>query len=217
MHSKFIVIEGLEGAGKTSARNVVVATLRQFGIEDVVFTREPGGTPLAEQLRTLIKQGVEGEKLTDKAELLMLYAARVQLVENVIKPALQRGAWVIGDRHDLSSQAYQGGGREMDQALMTSLRDTVLGDFRPDMTLYLDLPPAVGLQRARQRGALDRIEQESLAFFDRTRARYQALAAADPSIVTIDAGQTLENVSRDIHQALAEWLMHLGLTCGEPG
>ncbi|MFP1891740.1 dTMP kinase [Lonsdalea quercina] len=217
MHSKFIVIEGLEGAGKTSARNVVVATLRQFGIEEVVFTREPGGTPLAEQLRTLIKQGAEGEKLTDKAELLMLYAARVQLVENVIKPALQRGAWVVGDRHDLSSQAYQGGGRGIDQTLMTSLRDTVLGDFRPDMTLYLDLPPAVGLQRARQRGALDRIEQESLAFFDRTRARYQALAAADPSIVTIDAGQTLENVSHDIHQALAEWLTHLGLTCGEPG
>ncbi|SUC18600.1 thymidylate kinase [Proteus mirabilis] len=100
----------------------------------MAFTREPGGTPLAEKLRELIKQGIEGEKVTDKAELLMLYAARVQLVENVIKPALAQGKWVIGDRHDLSSQAYQGGGRGIDKALMKSLRDTVLADFKPDLT-----------------------------------------------------------------------------------
>lgn len=98
MKSKFIVIEGLEGAGKTTARDTVVDELRQQGIEDIVFTREPGGTPLAEKLRDLVKQGVENEKLTDKAEVLMLYAARVQLVDNVIKPALARGAWVVGDR-----------------------------------------------------------------------------------------------------------------------
>ncbi|WP_250848323.1 dTMP kinase, partial [Escherichia coli] len=87
----------------------VVETLNQAGIQDIAFTREPGGTPLAEKLRELIKQGISGEKVTDKAELLMLYAARVQLVENVIKPALAAGKWVVGDRHDLSSQAYQGG------------------------------------------------------------------------------------------------------------
>ncbi|ANI28835.1 thymidylate kinase [Yersinia entomophaga] len=206
MDSKFIVIEGLEGAGKTTARDTVVATLREQGINDIVFTREPGGTPLAEKLRDLIKQGIDGEVLTDKAEVLMLYAARVQLVENVIKPALARGAWVVGDRHDLSSQAYQGGGRGIDSQLMTSLRDTVLGDFRPDLTLYLDLSPAIGLQRARQRGALDRIEQESLAFFERTRERYLALAAADSTIQTIDASQTLENVSADIRRTLTQWL-----------
>lgn len=206
MDSKFIVIEGLEGAGKTTARDTVVATLREQGINDIVFTREPGGTPLAEKLRDLIKQGIDGEVLTDKAEVLMLYAARVQLVENVIKPALARGAWVVGDRHDLSSQAYQGGGRGIDSQLMTSLRDTVLGDFRPDLTLYLDLSPTIGLQRARQRGALDRIEQESLAFFERTRERYLALAAADSTIQTIDASQTLENVSADIRRTLTQWL-----------
>jgi thymidylate kinase (EC 2.7.4.9) len=139
MKSKFIVIEGLEGAGKTTAREAVVAVLHEQGIEDVVFTREPGGTPLAEQLRVLVKQGIDGEQVSDKAELLMLYAARVQLVENVIKPALARGAWVVGDRHDLSSQAYQGGGRGLDTQLMTTLRDAVLGDFRPDLTLYLDV------------------------------------------------------------------------------
>ncbi|MGG2140089.1 dTMP kinase [Symbiopectobacterium sp. RP] len=206
MNSKFIVIEGLEGAGKTSAQNTVLATLRTHDVQDVVFTREPGSTPLAERLRDLIKQGADDERITDKAELLMLYAARVQLVENVIKPALARGTWVIGDRHDLSSQAYQGGGRGMDQQLMQSLRDTVLGTFRPDLTLYLDIPPEQGLARARQRGALDRIEQESLDFFARTRARYQALAANDATIVTIDASQPLDKVSADIEAALVQWL-----------
>ncbi|AYY80205.1 MULTISPECIES: dTMP kinase [Proteus] len=205
-NSKFIVIEGLEGAGKTSAIQTVVNTLKEKNITNLVFTREPGGTPLAEKLRELIKQGIEGEKVTDKAELLMLYAARVQLVENVIKPALAEGKWVIGDRHDLSSQAYQGGGRGLDKDLMLSLRNTVLADFRPDLTLYLDLDPAIGLARARARGELDRIEKESMDFFYRTRERYQALAQGDDSIITIDASQTIEKVQADIRQTLTTWL-----------
>ncbi|EOZ4982704.1 dTMP kinase [Proteus mirabilis] len=205
-NSKFIVIEGLEGAGKTSAIQTVVDTLKQQGITDLAFTREPGGTPLAEKLRELIKQGIKGEKVTDKAELLMLYAARVQLVENVIKPALAQGKWVIGDRHDLSSQAYQGGGRGIDKALMKSLRDTVLTDFKPDLTLYLDLDPAVGLARARARGELDRIEKESMDFFYRTRERYQALAKEDASIITIDASQDIDKVQADIRDVLNQWL-----------
>lgn len=206
-NSKFIVIEGLEGAGKTSAIQTVINTLKEKDITNLAFTREPGGTPLAEKLRELIKQGIEGEKVTDKAELLMLYAARVQLVENVIKPALAEGKWVIGDRHDLSSQAYQGGGRGLDKDLMLSLRNTVLGDFRPDLTLYLDLDPAIGLARARARGELDRIEKESMDFFYRTRERYQALTKDDDSIITIDASQTIDKVQADIHQALTTWLV----------
>lgn len=206
MSGKFIVIEGLEGAGKTTARDTIVAELQAKGVQNIVFTREPGGTPLAEKLRKLVKHDIEDEVLTDKAEVLMMYASRIQLIENVIRPALARGAWVIGDRHDLSSQAYQGGGRGIDNNLMTVLRDTILGNFYPDLTLYLDLPPEMGLQRARQRGELDRIEKESINFFERTRTRYQELAANDETIVTIDASQSLEAVTSDIRQAMRQWL-----------
>ncbi|RKQ39103.1 dTMP kinase [Enterobacter sp. R1(2018)] len=211
MDSKFIVIEGLEGAGKTNAHNVVVATLQELGVTDLVFTREPGGTPLAERLRelTLNNKGIGDEVVTDKAEVLMFYAARVQLVETVIKPALARGCWVIGDRHDLSTQAYQGGGRCIDRDLLMALRNTVLGDFYPDLTIYLDVTPEVGLTRARARGELDRIEQESVDFFNRTRARYLQLAAADSRIKTIDATASLEEVSAAVRRAIVEWFKGL--------
>ncbi len=208
MRSNYIVIEGLEGAGKTTARQLVVETLQSAGIHDMVFTREPGGTILAEKLRSLVLdiQSTGDEVINDKAEVLMFYAARVQLVETVIKPALARGQWVIGDRHDLSTQAYQGGGRGIDRTMLATLRDAVLGDFRPNLTLYLDVTSEVGLQRARARGELDRIEQESMNFFNRTRARYLELAAADPSIRTVDATQPLDAVARDIRATIAQWM-----------
>ncbi|MFW3571840.1 dTMP kinase [Kosakonia cowanii] len=212
MGSKYIVIEGLEGAGKTTARDVIVDTLKTLGVGDMVFTREPGGTLLAEKLRSLVLdiRSVGDEVITDKAEVLMFYAARVQLVETVIKPALASGSWVIGDRHDLSTQAYQGGGRGIDQTLLTTLRDAVLGDFRPDLTIYLDVTPEVGLKRARARGELDRIEQESLDFFNRTRARYLELAAHDATIRTIDATQSLEEVVADIRRTVTAWVEEQG-------
>ncbi|EHK90903.1 dTMP kinase [Aggregatibacter actinomycetemcomitans] len=204
MAGKFIVIEGLEGAGKSTAHQCVVDVLHELGVQDVMFTREPGGTPLAEKLRHLIKHETE-EPVSDKAELLMLYAARVQLVENVIKPALAQGKWVVGDRHDLSSQAYQGGGRQLGKALLNTLKQTVLGDFEPDLTLYLDIDPAVGLARARGRGELDRIEQQNLDFFHRTRARYLELVKNNPKAVIIDAAQPVEQVRADIKSAVKNW------------
>ncbi|AAU37176.1 Tmk protein [[Mannheimia] succiniciproducens MBEL55E] len=210
MNGKFIVLEGLEGAGKTTARQAVVEQLNALGITDLLFTREPGGTPLAEKLRNLIKYETE-EPVTDKAELLMLYAARIQLVENVIKPALAQGKWVIGDRHDLSSQAYQGGGRQIDSHLLETLKKTVLGDFEPDFTLYLDLSPAIGLARARGRGELDRIEQQNLAFFDRTRTRYLELVKDNPKAVIINAEQSIERVTADIKTAVKNWVNSISL------
>lgn len=205
MNGKFIVIEGLEGAGKSTAVSYVLDWLRSHGVAQLETTREPGGTPLAEKMRSIVKE-VHDEPLTIQAELLLMYAARVQLVENRIKPALAKGAWVVGDRHDLSSQAYQGGGRGIAPELIQQIKQAVLGDFAPDLTLYLDIDPAVGLQRARERGELDRIEQEALAFFQRTRARYLELARQDKRIHIIDASQTPEQVQMAIHAALEQAL-----------
>ncbi|MEF1227813.1 dTMP kinase [Vibrio fortis] len=204
--SKFITVEGLEGAGKSTAINAILTTLKESGIAEVVNTREPGGTVLAEKMRSLVKEEHEGEKLQDMTELLLMYAARVQLVENVIKPALAEGKWVLGDRHDMSSQAYQGGGRQIDRKTMTSLKETTLGDFKPDLTLYLDLDPRVGLERARGRGELDRIEKMDISFFDRTRERYLEIAEQDESVLVINAEQEIEQVAADIKRALTTWL-----------
>ncbi|MFQ2091463.1 dTMP kinase [Aeromonas taiwanensis] len=208
--SKFIVIEGLEGAGKSSAVRYVTDYLRAHGIERIECTREPGGTPLAERMRAIVKE-VHDERLTLEAELLLMYASRVQLVETRIKPALADGVWVVGDRHDLSSQAYQGGGRGIDANLIGAIKRAVLGDFKPDLTLYLDIDPAIGLQRARHRGELDRIELEQIGFFERTRQRYLELAAADDTIQVIDAGQAPAQVKVAIEAALAHYLASEGL------
>ncbi len=199
---RFIVVEGLEGAGKTSAIRTIQQWLNEHNIK-FISTREPGGTPLAEQIRTLVKQ-VQDEIVAPETELLLMYASRVQLVNTVILPALQQGIWVLGDRHDLSSRAYQGGGRQLDETLINNIRQAVLGELTPDLTLYLDIDPAIGLQRAQARGELDRIELEQLAFFQRTRAKYQQIAATEPNIVTIDASQSMEQVQQQILNALQQ-------------
>ena len=200
---KFIVIEGLEGAGKSTAIATVQAWLQAKGLE-VICTREPGGTPLAEQLRSLVKQANPQEQIAPETELLLMYASRVQLLRNVIEPALAAGHWILADRHDLSSRAYQGGGRQIADSLINAIRQAVLGQTTPDFTLYLDIDPAQGLARAAARGALDRIEQEQLAFFERTRAKYLHIAATEPGIVVIDASQPLAQVQAAIIQALEQ-------------
>ncbi|MDF2177635.1 dTMP kinase [Aliiglaciecola sp. CAU 1673] len=204
MSGKFIVIEGLEGAGKSSAIEVVRQHIAAAG-HQVVCTREPGGTPMAEAIRECVKQPWD-EKVTIEAELLLMYAARCQLLENVIKPGLAQGKWVIGDRHDLSSRAYQGGGRQLSDSLLDAIRAISLKGFTPDLTLYLDIDPALGLARARGRGALDRIEQENLGFFERTRAKYLALANGDKHIRIVDAAQSMDKVQEDIIAIVDEFL-----------
>jgi len=203
VQAKFLVIEGLEGAGKSTAVKTVIDWLAEQGITDVITTREPGGTKLAEKMRAIVKEVNTDEPLTNSAELMLLYAARAQLVENIIKPALEEGKWVIGDRHDLSSIAYQGGGRGFDVNVLSTLRQVAIGDFKPDLTILLDIDPEVGLQRARERGELDRIELEQLSFFQRIGNKYRELAAADDSIYSVDAGQNIESVQTQIRDVLA--------------
>ena len=202
---KFIVVEGLEGAGKSSAIAFIKQYLQQRGITPVC-TREPGGTPLAEALRALVKQLHSAEQVAPETELLLMYAARMQLLQNVIRPALDAGKWVLADRHDMSSRAYQGGGRQLDEQFINQLRQAVLGELRPDLTLYLDIDPAIGLERARQRGELDRIEQEQLAFFQRTRQKYLQIAHSEPGIAIIDASQALGQVQQQLKAALDQVL-----------
>ncbi|CAM2787836.1 dTMP kinase [Vibrio rarus] len=203
---KFIVVEGLEGAGKSTAIASIMSKLNTVGIDEVVSTREPGGTPLAEKMRALVKEEHGNEPLQDTTELLLMYGARVQLVETVIKPALHKGQWVVGDRHDLSSQAYQGGGRQIAKQTMSALKQISLGDFKPDLTLYMDIDPRIGLERARGRGELDRIEKMDISFFERARDRYLELANSDDSIVIINAAQPIAQVAEDIDSALSHWL-----------
>ncbi|CAG9296736.1 dTMP kinase [Celerinatantimonas diazotrophica] len=201
---QFIVIEGLEGAGKSTALETLKECLTKQGI-DFIATREPGGTPLAEQLRDILKH-YQDEAITAQSELLLMYAARSQLVENVIKPALNQGKWVLGDRHDLSSRAYQGGGRQISMDTLNQLRDLTLGNFRPALTLYLDIDPVKGLARAKARGQLDRIEQQQLDFFKRARAVYLDEVTRNPQCIKIDAGQSLDDVQQSIRKIVTNFL-----------
>lgn len=207
IEAKFIVIEGLEGAGKSTAINHIKSVLNQHGINDIISTREPGGTPLAEAMRDLVKEPHPDEELTIQSELLLMYAARSQLVERVIKPALEAGQWIIGDRHDLSSQAYQGGGRGL-SAIMAPIKQAVLGEFKPDLTLYLDIDPNIGLGRARARGELDRIEQNKIDFFERARRVYLDAVESDDSIKLIDASQSIDKVASDISEVLNDFMLN---------
>ncbi|MEZ9234348.1 dTMP kinase [Shewanella sp. 10N.286.52.A9] len=195
--AKFVVIEGLEGAGKSSAIELVKTLITSHTGKEPVCTREPGGTPLAEKMRDLVKIADETDPLCDEAECLLFYAARAQLIANVIKPALADNTWVLGDRHNLSSLAYQGGGRGL-MPLVKSISDITLKGFKPDLTLYLDIEPKLGLERAANRGALDRIEVQKIEFFERARATFLDFAAKDDSIIVIDASKTLEEVHQQI-------------------
>lgn len=198
---KFLTIEGTEGVGKSTNLAFVHKWLTDHGIE-VVVTREPGGTPLAEEVRGLLLAKRE-EAVDETAELLLVFAARAQHLQQVIKPSLARGAWVLSDRFTDATYAYQGAGRGLNRATIAQLEQLVQGDLRPDLTLILDIDVELGLQRARQRAELDRFETEAVTFFERVRAAYRELAAAAPShYAVVDAGQTLDVVQRDIEQVL---------------
>ncbi|WP_022942687.1 dTMP kinase [Psychromonas hadalis] len=209
--NKFIVIEGLEGAGKSTAIAYIGKwlALQNMPNDKITYTREPGGTELAERMRDIVKMDVQGEELQDKAELLIMYAARVQLVEHVIKPALKNNHIVVGDRHNWSSLAYQGGGRGIERTLIEAIKQVSLGNFKADFTLYLDIDPKLGLSRARGRGELDRIERLAIDFFERTRQVFLQLVEKEKNAVTIDASQTPTFVEKAICKQLDHWLASL--------
>jgi len=203
---KFITVEGTEGVGKTTNLEYIKSWLQRNKI-DFVATREPGGTPLAEQLRELLLQP-RNETVAEKAELLMVFAARAQHLNQVIKPALESGTWVLCDRFTDATYAYQGGGRCMDHATIAILENLVQGDLRPDAVILLDVSVQIGLARARGRGELDRFEQEDVAFFERVRAAYRSRADGNSSYHVVDAGQELDRVQQQLAivlEQLGKW------------
>ncbi len=202
---KLIVIEGLEGSGKSTAISTLVKSLQQNDIK-VETVREPGGTSIGETLRSILKNTEYKDRLDSRTELLILYAARVQLVEEVIKPALRQGIWIVADRFELSTFAYQGGGRGLDVQFIKRLSDFCLKDFKPDLTLFLDIEPELGMERARLRGEYDRIEQESMDFFHRIHKTYQQLAKTTGNLKRIDASAPLEVVQQEIKVIMDDYI-----------
>jgi dTMP kinase len=202
--ARFVTLEGIEGVGKTTQVARLSAALTARGIEHVV-TREPGGTPLAEKIRELVLSPKE-EALPPVAELLLMFAARAVHLANHIEPALAAGRWVICDRFTDATFAYQGAGRGMDQADIRYLESCVQGARRPDLTLLLDVPVAVGLGRSRKRDVgkdRDRFELERAEFFERVRDGYLQRSRAEPvRIAVIDAAQGVDQVMADILKAL---------------
>lgn len=194
----FITLEGTEGSGKSTQIAVIKAHMEAKG-HKVVCLREPGGTPIAEEIRTLLKTPRKDDNMCDKTELLLMYAARAQLVETVIKPLLSAGTDVICDRHDLSSVAYQGGGRGMNMDDINAIRKVVLGNFRPDLTIIIDVDPKIGMQRARNRGELDRFELSQIDFFERVRNTYLDYAKTHQDFVSVvDGHKEISAVSHDV-------------------
>ncbi|EXF43635.1 thymidylate kinase [Pseudomonas sp. BAY1663] len=208
MNGLFITLEGPEGAGKSTNREYLAGRLRARGL-DVVLTREPGGTPLAERIRELLLTPAD-EPMAVDTELLLVFAARAQHLAQVIRPALARGAVVLCDRFTDATYAYQGGGRGLSLERIAQLETFVQGDLRPDLTLIFDLPVDVGLARAAARGRLDRFEQEGMRFFEAVRRAYLERAQAAPARYRIlDAGQPLAAVQQDIEALIPELLERL--------
>lgn len=199
---RFITVEGIEGVGKTTNIAHLRLTLENRGIE-VLTTREPGGTPMAERIRELLIEHGD-EPMPDIAELLLMFAARALHVSNVIEPALNKGTWVVCDRFTDASRAYQGGGRGIDMGNINQLANWVHGDLQPDLTILLDAPVDTSLSRAGRRGEPDRIETEHAEFFTRVRASYLQLAEAEQErFAVVDARQSLEAVRSTIEKLVA--------------
>ena len=197
IRGKFITLEGGEGVGKTTNLAFIRDYLQQHNIL-VVVTREPGGTVLAEKIRHLLLDK-DSEVISEQAELLLIFAARAQHIKHVIEPALAQGEWVLCDRFTDATYAYQGGGRNMRISTIEWLENLVQGNLRPDLTVLLDAPVEIGIERARERGAFDRFESETISFFEHVRRAYLLQVELHPErIKLIKANQPLVDVQRAI-------------------
>jgi len=194
--SKFITFEGMDGAGKSTHLAWFADVLRQRG-HNVVVTREPGGTPLGEQLREILLN----QPMSIGTEALLMFAARLEHIEQVIKPALRAGKWVISDRFSDASFAYQGGGRGLDWDKLSQLEQWVHPDLQPDLTLFFDVPVEVAKQRLASNVSLDRFEQEQADFFERVRAGYHRRVQQNMQrYIVIDAAQTMNLVKQQLEE-----------------
>ena len=199
--ARLITLEGSEGAGKTTALNVICEILQQWGV-DFIRTREPGGEPTSEKIRDIL---LYSEHLHAKTELLLMFAARNEHIENVVKPALTQGKWVISDRYVDASYAYQGGGRKLGFETVQWMDDFIVADVQADFTILMDIEPEIGLERIKNRGHVDRIEQESMDFFHRITNAYRKKAQENPDrYAVIDASKTIKQVTRSIQQAFIQ-------------
>jgi len=197
--AKFITFEGMDGAGKSTHLAWFADVLRQRG-HDVIVTREPGGTPLGEQLREILLN----QPMNIGTEALLMFAARLEHIEQVIRPALHAGKWVISDRFSDASFAYQGGGRGLDWDKLSLLEQWVHPDLQPDLTLFFDVPVEVARQRLANNVSLDRFEQEQADFFERVRAGYHKRVRQNPQrYVVIDAAQTINEIKRKLEITIA--------------
>lgn len=198
---KFITLEGSEGAGKTTALKIIKQSLNEWGVE-FICTREPGGEPTGEKIREIL---LHSKHLHAKTEMLLMFASRNEHIENVIKPALSQGIWVISDRFVDASYAYQGGGRELGFETISWMDNFIVGDTQADLTLLMDIDPKIGLNRIKTRGQADRIEQESMDFFYRVARAYKQKAALNPDkYAIIDASKSIKEVEIHIQQALEQ-------------
>lgn len=201
----FLTIEGIEGVGKSTAVKYIENKLITAK-KDFVITREPGGTPIAEQIRRILLTPDLDETILPNTELLLMFASRSQHVAQVILPALQQGKWVVSDRFVDASYAYQGAGRQIDLKHIHALETWILNQCKPTCTILLDAPPEVGLARAKHRGPHDRIEQEKIDFFERVRDGYLSRVKQDPTrFRVIDATQTVESVQTTLNTILKEF------------
>ncbi len=202
---RFITLEGGEGTGKSTNMEFVEAQLRAAGV-DLVVTREPGGTALAERIRHILVSHAD-EPLPATAELLLVFAARSVHLENLVRPALAEGRWVLSDRFTDATFAYQGAGRGLDPEFIRLLESRVQGQLKPDLTLLLDCDPRLGLARAEARGAADRFEAERLDFFTRVRRGYLDRAQAEPRrFRVVDASRPLEAVRSDLEKHIKDFV-----------